>query len=74
MITLKEMLAEPQTMYDGGMVQHMSEGGLGEYLLEPSPDAPIDEISGQAPLSQAQLDMQPEEGYGYGNILPKRRH
>jgi hypothetical protein len=27
MITLKEMLAEPQTMYDGGMVQHMAEGG-----------------------------------------------
>ena len=27
MITLKEMLAEPQTMYDGGVVQHMSEGG-----------------------------------------------
>ena len=60
-------------MYDGGIVQHMSEGGLGEYLFESSPDAPIDEISGQAPLSQAQLDMQPEEGYGYGNILPIRR-
>ena len=27
MITLKEFLAEPQTMYDGGVVQHMSEGG-----------------------------------------------
>ena len=35
MITLKEMLAEPQTMYDGGMVQHMAEGG------EPESNLPI---------------------------------
>jgi hypothetical protein len=27
MITLKEFLSEPQTMYDGGIVQHMAEGG-----------------------------------------------
>ena len=27
MHTLKEILTEPQTMYDGGVVQHMSEGG-----------------------------------------------
>ena len=37
MITLKEFLAEPQTMYDGGMVQHMSEGG------QPSP-IPMDRL------------------------------
>ena len=33
MITLKEMLAEPQTMYDGGMVQHMEHGGLSPGAL-----------------------------------------
>ena len=37
MITLKEMLAEPQTMYDGGMVQHMAEGG------EPESELPTEE-------------------------------
>ena len=30
MHTLKEILAEPQTMYNGGIVQHMSEGGQSE--------------------------------------------
>ena len=39
MITLKEMLAEPQTMYDGGMVQHMSEGGMPLTIVE-VPDKP----------------------------------
>ena len=34
MITLKEMLAEPQTMYDGGMVQHMAEGGEPEIKFQ----------------------------------------
>jgi len=33
-ITLKEMLAEPQTMYDGGMVQHMAEGGEPEGIRD----------------------------------------
>ena len=36
MITLKEFLAEPQTMYDGGMVQHMAEGGEPEEELKTS--------------------------------------
>jgi|TARA_R110000787_G_scaffold204979_1_gene315499 hypothetical protein len=43
MITLKEMLAEPQTMYDGGMVQHMAEGGEPESNLP----VPTEEESGQ---------------------------
>ena len=30
MHTLKEILTEPQTMYDGGIVQHMAEGGQPE--------------------------------------------
>ena len=30
MHTLKEILTEPQTMYNGGIVQHMSEGGQSE--------------------------------------------
>ena len=39
MITLKEFLAEPQTMYDGGVVQHMSEGGMPLTIVE-VPDKP----------------------------------
>jgi hypothetical protein len=35
-ITLKEFLAEPQTMYDGGVVQHMSEGGMPLTIVEVS--------------------------------------
>jgi len=42
MITLKEMLAEPQTMYDGGMVQHMAEGGEPEEELKKLEDKAID--------------------------------
>ena len=42
MITLKEMLAEPQTMYDGGMVQHMAEGGEPDEELKKLEDKAID--------------------------------
>ena len=42
MITLKEMLAEPHTMYDGGMVQHMAEGGEPEIKFQEGQPIEID--------------------------------
>mgnify|MGYP003632697502 FL=1 len=46
---------------------------LSSYLFEASPQAVVPTVPGQVPLSQAQLDIQPEQGYQYGNILPFRR-
>lgn len=48
---------------------------LSSYLFEASPQAPVPTVPGQVPLSQAQLDMQPEEGYKYGYMpwSPYRR-
>ena len=49
-----------------------SSNSLSTYLFEPSPQAHVPTLPGEVPLSQAQLDIQPELGYGYGSILPMR--
>jgi hypothetical protein len=48
MITLKEFLAEPQTMYDGGMVQHMAEGGEPEGATLQPKDMSVTELRAEA--------------------------